>query len=58
MDTDLMVRTAREFAAIASRRFPEVADCDFRESFLKAILNAVSEETIMVDLHADTFDLM
>ncbi len=52
-----MILTAREFAAVASRRFPEVDECDFREAFLKAILGAVADVTIFQELHEDVDDL-
>ena len=58
MNTRLMIATAREFAAIAHKRFPEVADCDFREKFMVAILTAVADETVMVELHEDDDDLI
>ncbi len=46
MNDAIMIRTARDCAALAAKRFPEVADCDFRELFLAAILKAVAVSTV------------
>jgi len=56
MNTEKLTNVSKRIAAVITKQFPEIFECDAREAAAKMLLNLYFDAAIAVNLFADDGD--